>query len=291
MPAQIRKTALHVEQTLIEGGKAAMTPTTLPLSDGHVSYVARGSGTPVLLIHGVGMDARAWTPQIAALHTDHRVIAIDMPGHGGSSPLPRGSALPAFVAWLGEVCDALALGPCNIAGHSMGALIAGGFACSFPEQVARVALLNPVYRRSAAARAAVNARAGEIAKGVFDLETPLARWFGDSAAEAEAKALTGQLLSEVSIEGYATAYAAFAGGDATFADQIAQIRCPLLALTADGDQNSTPDMSHAIAAATPLGRAQVIPGHRHMVNLTAPDAVNTALKTWLQTPVAQEVLP
>ena len=62
---------------------------------------------------------------------------------------------------------------------------------------------------------------------------------------------------------------------------IANIPCPLWAITGDGDPNSTPAMSQAIAGAAPRGRALVIAGHRHMVNLTAPDAVNNALIDWL----------
>jgi pimeloyl-ACP methyl ester carboxylesterase len=61
------------------------------------------------------------------------------------------------------------------------------------------------------------------------------------------------------------------------------IRCPLLVLTADGDANSTPAMTQAMAAMAPLGRAVVIEGHRHMVNLTAPDAVTAELQRWLNT--------
>ncbi|MCY4335187.1 MAG: alpha/beta hydrolase [Litoreibacter sp.] len=268
-----------------------MMSTTQPLSKGHFSYTERGHGEPLMLIHGVGMNARAWGPQMDALMQNYRVIAVDMPGHGGSTALPRGSQLPQFVAWTKEVVEALKLGSVNIAGHSMGALIAAGFACTAPHAARRVALLNPVFRRSATARAAVKARADEIAKGTFDLETPLARWFSDSPAEAQAKALTGQLLSEVSAGGYATAYAAFAAGDATYADQIAQIHAPLLALTADGDKNSTPEMSRAIANLAPLGRAEIITGHRHMVNLTAPHEVNAALLQWLKCPTTQEALP
>ena len=54
-----------------------------------------------------------------------------------------------------------------------------------------------------------------------------------------------------------------------------------LTLTGELDANSTPAMTDAIAAAIPGGRAQVVAGHRHMVNLTAPDIVTRALSDWL----------
>ena len=56
-----------------------------------------------------------------------------------------------------------------------------------------------------------------------------------------------------------------------------------LVLTGDGDANSTPAMTRAMAAMAPHGRAVVIEGHRHMVNLTAPEAVTAELQRWLET--------
>ncbi|MBY6141479.1 alpha/beta hydrolase [Leisingera daeponensis] len=262
-----------------------MTSTTLQPSEpyGAVACLRAGRGDPVVLIHGVGMQSAAWGPQIEALSLTHQVIALDMPGHGGSAPLPEGAELPDYVAWLHAALQALDLGPVSLAGHSMGALIAGGYTVCHPENVARVALLNGVFRRSTEARAAVEARAAEIRAGSFDLETPLARWFGQSETDQAARAQVAGWLSGVNLAGYAAAYTAFARGDSTYADGFAGIRCPLLALTGDGDPNSTPAMAQAMANAVQQGSAVVIEGHRHMVNLTAPAAVNAALRDWLNT--------
>ena len=79
-------------------------------------------------------------------------------------------SLPDYVAWVARVVQALGLGPVAVAGHSMGALIAAGLAVEHPELVTRVALLNGVFRRSAAARDAVQARAAQIAAGVAEVE-------------------------------------------------------------------------------------------------------------------------
>jgi pimeloyl-ACP methyl ester carboxylesterase len=266
-----------------------MTSTTLQLSEpfGQVACRIAGEGAPLVLIHGVGMQSAAWGPQIQALAASHRVIAVDMPGHGGSAPLPLDAGLEDFVAWLDAVIDALNCGPVSLAGHSMGALIAGGYAASHPGKVTRVALLNGVWKRSEAARNAVITRAEQIRSGAFDLETPLERWFGDSDTDRAARDQVAGWLSAVDRDGYATAYAAFARGDATYADRFAGITCPLLALTGDGDPNSTPAMSQAMADAAPQGKALVIQGHRHMVNLTAPDQVTAALAAWLAEPVPQ----
>ncbi|WP_136684295.1 alpha/beta fold hydrolase [Falsirhodobacter xinxiangensis] len=268
-----------------------MTSKTLPLSEGVLSYREAGQGEPLVLIHGVGMQSAAWGPQIEALAGTHRVIALDMPGHGGSSPLPQGAGLVDFVAWAAQAIRALDVGPVNLAGHSMGSLIAGGLAVDHPDLILRVALVCGVHRRTEEAREAVIARATAIqaaaANGTpADPQAPLARWFSESWADQAAKALTSQLLADVSPEGYATAYAAFASGDDVYADRLAEIACPMLVLTGEFDPNSTPAMAETMARAAPRGRAFIVPNHRHMVNLTAPETVTEAMRDWLARPVS-----
>jgi pimeloyl-ACP methyl ester carboxylesterase len=264
---------------------------TLRLSDSdlNVSYQEAGAGEPLVLLHGVGMQSAAWTPQIEALQTTYRVIALDLPGHGASDALDANSQLPDFVAWCDAVISALDVGPVNLAGHSMGALIAGGMAVAHEHALRRVALLNGVYCRDLAARAAVIARAAQIKAGKIDLETPLSRWFTSSEVEQEPRALVSKWLNAVNPEGYGTAYEAFAHGDGLYATKFAQISCPFLALTGDGDANSTPEMSCKMSAKVTNGRFVIIEGHRHMVNLTAPDQVNTHLLEWLKLPENKEM--
>lgn len=268
-----------------------MMSRTLPLSDGSLAGLIEvgpqdGTGEPLLLIHGVGLNARAWAPQIAALAATHRVFALDMPGHGRSSPMPQGARLPDYVDWAARVILTLGVGAVNVAGHSMGALIATGLAADYPELIRRVAVLNAVHRRTPEARAAVLSRADAMARGEFDATAPLSRWFTET--DAPIRAQVARWLAEVDHAGYSAAYRAFAEGDDVYADRWGAITCPALVLTGDGDPNSTPDMTRVMAATAPRGRAVVIEGHRHMVNLTAPDRVTAALRDWLHTPLMAE---
>ncbi len=259
-----------------------MMSRTLRLSDGlAVRILEAGAGAPLLLIHGVGMRAEAWGPQIEALSPECRVIAVDMPGHGTSDPLPGTPDLADYVAWAARVIGALGLGPVSVAGHSMGSLIAAGLAVERPDLIRRAALLNGVFRRSPEAKAAVLARADEIAQGGGNVDGPLSRWFGPG--DGAVRDRVAGWLRAVPQAGYAAAYRAFAGGDAIYADRLTAIRCPLLAMTADGDANSTPGMSREMAALAPFGRAVVVTGHRHMLNLTAPEIVTAELRRWLAT--------
>ncbi|RKE83375.1 alpha/beta hydrolase [Rhizobium sp. AG855] len=257
---------------------------TLPRSEtpSGVAYVDRGQGGETLvLIHGVGMRIEAWGPQIERLSREHRVIAVDLPGHGFSRPLDAAPELPNFVAWFSGLVDELGLDAVSVAGHSMGALIAAGFAATNGDRLRRVALLNGVHKRTPAARQAVEARADEIVSGNFDRQAPLERWFSDAEKDGAAYRLVHDLLQAVDPKGYAAAYRAFATGDAVYSDRWPQVTCPALFLTGDGDKNSTAEMAEEMARAAPHGRAVVIRGHRHMVNLTAPEEVSEALADWL----------
>lgn len=261
-----------------------MTSTIPPRSKtAHGSaYAEAGSGEPIVLIHGVGLRLEAWGAQIAGLSQDFRVIAVDMPGHGESAPLPKEARLPEFVRWFGVLLDDLGIDDVNVAGHSMGALIAGGAAAEFGARIARVGIINGVYRREPAAREAVIARARQIAGGDMDVEGPLKRWFEDDAETETARDLTRHWLSSVDPSSYATAYAAFAEGDATYADAWGEITASALFLTGSDDPNSTPAMAEAMAKAAQRGKAVIIDGHRHMVPMTAPDLVNAHLTDWLR---------
>jgi pimeloyl-ACP methyl ester carboxylesterase len=246
------------------------------------AYVERGEVDETLvLIHGVGMRLEAWRPQLDALASRFRVIAVDLPGHGLSAPLGKPPQLVNFVSWFGDFLSELDLGPINVAGHSMGALISSGIVATAPEKVRRVALLNGVHRRTPEARRAVEARADEIVSGVFDREAPLERWFSAEEKTGDAYRLVHDLLQAVDAAGYATAYRAFATGDSVYSDCWPRVACPALFLTGDGDRNSTPEMAGEMAALAQHGKAVVIDGHRHMVNLTAPERVSEALADWL----------
>ncbi len=92
--------------------------------DVEVSYREDGAGAPILLLHGITEDHRAWDAIAPILAEDARVIRIDLPGHGGSSPLPEYTAFTLGAA-VASFVRALALPePPRIVGHSLGGLLA-----------------------------------------------------------------------------------------------------------------------------------------------------------------------
>ncbi|MGA0560869.1 alpha/beta fold hydrolase [Ancylobacter sp. VNQ12] len=255
---------------------------------GRIRYRREGvaGGVPVVLVHGVGMALEAWAPQIEALRARCDVVALDMPGHGGSSLPPEDARLADYADHVVALMDALAIPAAVVVGHSMGALVALEVALAHPTRVLGVAALNAVFCRTPEQRAAVAQRAATLAEegSAASHEAAVRRWFGEPVPEeleATAARVAG-LLAACDPVGYARAYALFAASDEAHRDRLASLAVPALFMTADGDPNSTPSMSQAMARLAPQGRVEVLAEARHMMNLTAPEAVNQRLLAFLQ---------
>lgn len=93
----------------------------------HWHCIERGSGVPLVLLHGIGMASTAWLPVIEQLATERRVIAFDLPGFGETAPLPSEAVRSpkAIAEELVRVLQGMKIPlPVDIAGNSLGALIA-----------------------------------------------------------------------------------------------------------------------------------------------------------------------
>jgi pimeloyl-ACP methyl ester carboxylesterase len=90
-----------------------------------VNFERRGSGTPLVLIHGIGHRWQAWRPVLDRLAERHDVIAIDLPGFGLSPALPAGRKydLPSSMEMLAEVFETLGVVRPHVAGNSLGGLV------------------------------------------------------------------------------------------------------------------------------------------------------------------------
>lgn len=91
-----------------------------------VVYERRGTGEPLVLVHGIGHHWRAWEPVMDGLAEHYDVIAVDLPGFG-RSPVPEKSAemaMPAAVERLVAFFAASGLGRPHVAGNSLGGAIA-----------------------------------------------------------------------------------------------------------------------------------------------------------------------
>ena len=125
-------------------GEGAASPAWVELDHGRVRVLTAGppDAPPLLLIHGLGMSAAYWTAYtFPALGGAFRLLAPDLPGYGGSDPLPH-HTLAAYTGTLRALLDRLAsYEPAHMLGHSMGGQLALGLAAADPARVRSLTLV------------------------------------------------------------------------------------------------------------------------------------------------------
>jgi pimeloyl-ACP methyl ester carboxylesterase len=128
-----------------------------------IRVFAAGAGPPLLLVHGFG--GAAWNfDELAPLLHGRRLLIPDLPGHGGSAPLPAPS-LAAFADVLGDLLDAEGARQADVFGHSLGGVVALRLAARRPERVRRLIL-------AAAAGISSATRAAELTLALVGLVQP-----------------------------------------------------------------------------------------------------------------------
>jgi pimeloyl-ACP methyl ester carboxylesterase len=97
---------------------------SLPVRDGgEVHLVELGEGPAVVLLHGANLSAEVWSYQLRDLCGKHRVIALDLRGHGRSVAGAEDVTISAMAEDVAELLVALDLDDALVAGHSMGGMV------------------------------------------------------------------------------------------------------------------------------------------------------------------------
>jgi pimeloyl-ACP methyl ester carboxylesterase len=112
----------------------------LELPGGRLRYLAAGEGEPVLLVHGLGGAAANWLALAPLLLPGRRLLVPELPGHGGSSPLPAAPSLNAYADPLAALLEREGAAPAVVIGHSLGGAIAVRLAIRRPDTVRAVVL-------------------------------------------------------------------------------------------------------------------------------------------------------
>tara|TARA_R110002110_G_scaffold395138_2_gene609563 strand:+ start:54492 stop:55292 length:801 start_codon:yes stop_codon:yes gene_type:complete len=105
-----------------------------------VNYIEAGDGFPIVLIHGLAGDHTAWLPQIAAFKDTYRVIAMDNPGSGESSPVDAPVTTEELADTMIALMDNLGVDKAHVVGRSLGGLIGQHMMLRAPERVQSMTL-------------------------------------------------------------------------------------------------------------------------------------------------------
>ena len=247
------------------------------LPDDTGAWVARapgaGAGEPaILLLHGAGMDHRAWEAQLVALgRRGVRAYAADLPGHGHSSG-PAFTGIAALASWTLQLVDVLALERLALAGHSMGALIALDAAARLGDRVTGLALIG------AALEMPVNpALLTAAGRDLDQAATMIASWAFGPAAQSDGRAEAGRQMILGASPGVLAADLAACASFRDAASLAGRVTCPALVVAGAMDRMTPARRGRALAEALCGAEFVELPEIGHMLPSEAPDAVTDAL--------------
>ncbi|MCA1712759.1 MAG: alpha/beta fold hydrolase [Actinobacteria bacterium] len=272
---------------------------------GPVNAIDLGTGDrPYLLVHGMGGSRWHWVEQVDELSRATRVVAVDLPGFGGSRSAAwrRGTTMSTV---LGEVVRALDLVDVTAVGHSMGGLIVCDLALAEPARVPRLALVSATLETvfelaSPHARMAALRRRPQVAAALLaelgSLSAPLPSWLSEAVVKHDwlrkvalapyfarpeliADAVVRAVLAEPAARAILPTARAFAA-DAVTARRVAgltDLGVATLIISGSADRLIPADDVTAFAARLREARLEIVVGAGHMPMIEFPAAVNRLL--------------
>jgi pimeloyl-ACP methyl ester carboxylesterase len=142
--------ALLAINTLVVDGETESASVTVPggrildLPAGEIQTIDRGprSGSPIVLIHCFTCAIDWWDKMLPALERRHRVVALDLLGHGGSEKPGSGYTVPHQAEAVAQALERLGVRGAEVVGHSLGGAVAVALAQQDPQLVDRVAIID-----------------------------------------------------------------------------------------------------------------------------------------------------
>lgn len=268
--AASRAAPLEGSQTLTVGGVT-------------LNYRVVGQGEPLICIHGVGSYLEAWEGVAEHLSDRFRILTFDLRGHGRSSKVRGRYEIDDFVGDVLALADHAGFETFNLAGFSLGGLIAQRLALTHRERIRRLVLLATVSGRTEEERERVAVRLAALQAGDrgSHYDASLSRWLteGFQAKNPELITKLRQRNAENDPECYAAAYRVLAQTD--FGGLLDQIRAPVLIATGEEDAGSNPRMALYMHERISGSRLHILPGLRHSILTEAPGQVAGLMRDFL----------
>lgn len=257
--------------------------------DGRTVFAATGGrpfdpALPALVcVHGAGMDHTVWTLQTRYFaHHGWSVLALDLPGHGGSDGPPLAS-VEAMGAWVRSALVAAGGRRAAFAGHSLGALAALEAAAGAGDDAIALLLLGVVPAMGVHPDLQAAADAGEHRA----VETMIGWGFG-RPMQIGGNRSPGSWVSGAGLRVLERGLAGPLGGDLRAAGAYkgalaaaARVRCPALVLAGDDDRMTPARQAAPLVAALADARMVVLPRTGHMMSIERPDETLDAMRDFL----------
>lgn len=119
----------------------------VPGAAGNIYYEETGDGPPLVLVHGWSANRTFWEPQVSAFSASHRIVALDLRGHGLSDKPATGYTFDDHAADLKCVMEGLEVEGATLVGWSTGGGICTKYAATVGDHIAKLGLVGPTSPR------------------------------------------------------------------------------------------------------------------------------------------------
>ncbi|MEW6239850.1 MAG: alpha/beta fold hydrolase [Chloroflexota bacterium] len=241
-----------------------------------LAYDRRGSGAPLVLIHGYPLDHSTWDETASLLARDFDLILPDVRGLGESAASDAAYAMDDLAADLAALLDHLKIKKAFVAGHSMGGYITLAFARAYPERLLGLALVSSqavadTPERKEGRYAAAKQVAETGIASVVDAMTP------KLSADARVQAYVRALMGRQKPAGVIGSLKAMAERE-TLTSALSNLECPILLIHGDADVLIPVERAREVKALVPSADLFELAGLGHMPMMENPAAVADALK-------------
>ena len=138
--------------------------------------------SPIVFIHGVGLDRKMWSPQISYFK-NYSTLTYDLLGHGKSPFNKEKIKMDDYVDQLSSLISSLKIDKLHLVGFSIGSLIALNFAADFQNKINSLTLIATTYKRSEEQRQEVIDRVNLAKLNEPISKLAMKRWFTDKYLE------------------------------------------------------------------------------------------------------------
>ena len=190
----------------------------------HLYFEVHGEGRPLVLLHGGLGSGEMFGPVLDALATGHRVITVDLQGHGRTADIDRPLSLEAMADDIDGLLAHLGIDQADLVGYSLGGGVAFLAAVRHPERVRRLVLVS-VNADPQAIYAEMRAQQGQLtsAAAEFMVDTPMYQLYRRVAPRPED---FGPLLDKIGV---------FMATETNLESRLAELRVPTLFVSGDAD--------------------------------------------------------
>lgn len=246
-----------------------------------VAWFEVGRGDPVVLVHGLADDHRAWRRVVALLMLTHRVLLYDLRGHGRSALGTADGTLAQLGGDLVGLLDAVGLDRAVVAGFSLGGTVAMRAAIDHPRRIAALALVATSSRVNRAARGWYEERAQLVQRDDPGLRTTLDADTEDVYRNRPAEIADGlRIRREATADprGYANVCRAMVSlNEAPLDAELGAIAVPTVILAGEADQHCPPRAGEIIAEGIAGSELRVLSDTGHPMPVERPSEVAQAV--------------